>query len=153
MNRCAARAVSPDGADASRPSLRAKGSHMRVKLLRWAAVTVAASIAVVGLSGVAGSREVIKAVEDPDGGWMWDPDQVHAHKGEKAIWRDTSGVWHTVKFYKGKYKGVVLNLPANERVSKRMRKTGYHRYRCSIPSHSTMKDGECSGMCGVIHVQ
>ena len=127
---------------------------MRAKLLRLGAVTVAASIALVGLSGVAGGREVIKAVENDSGGWEWAPATVHdAHKGEKAIWRDTSGVSHTVKFYKGKYKGVVLNLPANESVSKRMRKTGFHRYRCTIPGHSTMVDGDCNGMCGAIHVQ
>jgi plastocyanin len=132
---------------------------MRLGRREWVAVPLAAALGVVGLSGVAGGREVIRAVvdtEDSDGdGWTsyeWAPQQVHTvTRGERVRWNDTTGLEHTIKFYKGPWKGRELDLPANGSVSRIVRKRGIYRYRCTILPHSTLTDGQCTGMCGMFH--
>jgi plastocyanin len=109
-----------------------------------------AAVMVVGLSGVAGGREVIRAeTASTIYQYKWAPKALHTvTRGERVKWTDTTGTPHTVKFFKGPWKGKELDLSADGSVSRRVYKAGTYRYRCTIVGHSSLQDGDCDGMCG-----
>lgn len=118
------------------------------KWTRRLGVTVAAAVAVVGLAAPSlGDTTRIKAVKR-DGKFVWNKDFVTVAKGDKVVWKNPTGVNHTVTFYQGASKNTTIG--PDERTSKKFRKRGAFLYRCTL--HSTLNDGQCNGMCGHVHV-
>jgi plastocyanin len=117
-------------------------------LTRRLAVTVVAAGAVVGLAAPSfGDTTRIKAIKKNDR-YLWNKDFVTISKGDKVVWKNPTNVDHTVTFYQGASKNT--RIDEGERTSKKFRKRGAFLYRCTI--HSQLNDGECSGMCGHVHV-
>ncbi len=112
------------------------------------AVTVGAAVAVVGLAAPSlGDTTRIKAVKQ-DGKYVWNKDFVSIAKGDKVVWKNPTSVNHTVTFYEGATKNTTIN--PGERTSKKFKTRGAKYYRCTL--HSQLNDGECTGMCGHVHV-
>lgn len=109
-------------------------------------VVVAACLLVLGFPGTSLAREVVKATTAD----RWNPDFVHASWGEKVIWKNPAwqGREHTVTAYGRNWSKDVF-LDPGERTSKVFRKRGTYKYRCTL--HSNLSNGNCSGMCGVVH--
>ena len=109
-------------------------------------VVVAACLLVLGFPGTSLAREVVKATTAD----RWNPDFVHVSWGEKVIWKNPAwqGREHTVTAYGRNWSKDVF-LDPGERTSKVFRKRGTYKYRCTL--HSNLSNGNCSGMCGVVH--
>lgn len=96
-----------------------------------------------------GDTTRIKAVRQDDG-YVWNKDFVSVSKGDKVVWTNPTGVAHTVTFYKGPGADKDTRIGEGERTSKTFRRKGAYYYRCKL--HSELEDGECTGMCGHVHV-
>lgn len=107
------------------------------------AVTALAFLALSAPTMAARTR--IKATDDR----TWSPDFKHVVPGTKVIWKNPTDRSHTVTAYGGGWSKN-STVSAGSRTSKTFRNEGTFRYRCTI--HSTVTNGDCSGMCGTIHV-
>lgn len=122
---------------------------MSRKWTRRLVVSVVAAGAALGFAAPSlGDTTRIKAIKDGDK-YFWNKDFVGISKGDKVVWKNPTGVNHTVTFYKGP-ANKDTKIRAGERTSKKFRKRGAYDYRCKL--HSTLSDGECNGMCGHVHV-
>lgn len=111
-----------------------------------AVVGLAAALALTVLGGpsVAG-RARIRATSSQ----TWSPDFKHVVPGTRVIWKNPTSVTHNVTAYSSNWSKATT-IPAGERTRKRFKKKGTFKYRCTI--HSTLVNGDCNGMCGVVHV-
>jgi plastocyanin len=118
---------------------------------RWTRRLVVGVVAVGAALGFAapslGDTTRIRAIRDGDR-YLWNKDFVTVSKGDRVVWKNPTGVNHTVTFYRGASKDTTIG--EGERTSKKFRKRGPYYYRCKL--HSQLDDGECSGMCGHVHV-
>jgi plastocyanin len=82
----------------------------------------------------------------------WNPDFKHITRGDRIAWKNPAkhNTVHNVKAYSNNWNKFETLSPG-EVTRKRFRKNGTYKYRCTL--HSTMNNGDCNGMCGVIHVQ
>lgn len=86
------------------------------------------------------------------GTFEWDPDFRGIQKGDRIVWKNTTSATHRVVAYKGPWSKST-EIGPSETTAKRFRKTGAYYYRCTVPNHSSLNsDGDCSGMCGHVHV-
>jgi plastocyanin len=85
------------------------------------------------------------------GSFEWDPDFRGIRKGDRIVWKNTTTATHRVVAYRGPWSKN-SEIGPGETTRKRFRKTGAYYYRCTVPGHSTLSDGNCTGMCGHIHV-
>lgn len=76
------------------------------------------------------------------------PKRVEVAEGARVVWRSTSGT-HTVTAYRGDWSKD-STIDEGETTSFTFNDPGRFRYRCEF--HSTLSDGQCSGMCGVVVV-
>ncbi len=132
----------------TRRSLFAARASARCR--RLGILALAAACVVAFAPPAESGRARIKAAGSP-GNWKWDPSFKHIIKGSVVIWKNPTSVTHRVVAYSDNWKKNT-ELPSGERTRKRFRKTGAYLYRCTQPGHSTLSGGECSGMCGQIHV-
>jgi plastocyanin len=110
-------------------------------------VLAIAAIAVLAMPGVStGATSTVKAT----GQEKWDPSFKHIEPGGKIVWKNPTGKTHDVHSYRSDWNKSVILSPG-ERTSKTFKKEGVFRYRCKI--HSSVSGGQCSGMCGTIHVE
>ncbi|MDQ3985538.1 MAG: hypothetical protein M3280_03465 [Actinomycetota bacterium] len=81
----------------------------------------------------------------------WNPDFRHITRGDRIKWINPArfDTVHNVKSYRRNWD-FFETLSPGERTSKRFRREGEFRYRCTL--HSELNDGVCTGMCGMIHV-
>ncbi len=118
---------------------------------RIAAVALAIT-AVLALSGTAsGDTFRVKAAGDSPTTFKWMPDFRHITKGNRVRWTNPTGATHRVVAYSNNWTKNTSIAPG-ERTSKVFRTTGAYFYRCTRPGHSTLANGDCSGMCGEVHV-
>lgn len=119
---------------------------MRGKAIRVIVCALVAG-ALLAPSSVSAARYRIRAIEGDE----WSPSFKHILPGGRiiVIWKNPTNDLHDVKSY-GRNWDFYRQLPAGESVSKRFRRKGVYKYRCRV--HSTMTDGQCEGMCGVIHI-
>jgi len=111
-------------------------------------VMVVALVALVVLAGPSPADTFrVKATSER----TWNPAFRHISKGDRIVWKNPTSGTHTVTAYSGRWSKNTT-LPAGERTSFRFRRTGSYKYRCTRPGHSAVVNGECSGMCGEIHV-
>ena len=94
-----------------------------------------------------GARFKIKATDDPD---TWDPAFLRVPPRSVVIWKNPTMEIHDLTSYGGNWDKE-RGIPPGDSTWKRFREPGRYRYRCRV--HSTMQDGLCKGMCGVIHVK
>ena len=78
----------------------------------------------------------------------WSPTTVRISTGDVIKWRGVSGT-HTVTAY-GSNWTYNRNLSTGDVVSRRFRQVGTFTFRCMF--HSTLTNGQCSGMCGKVVV-
>lgn len=89
--------------------------------------------------------------------WEWDPPDVEAVVGDRAVWLNESGVGHHVTPYGGPWKDLgARHLPNDGRTGFVFRKSGEYLYRCDVAfagvEHSVLVGDQCIGMCGRIVV-
>lgn len=121
-----------------------------VRRLVAAAVVALAVLAVMPGSSV-GATYGVKATGAP-GSFEWDPDFRHITKGNRIRWRNSTDYSHRVVAYRGRWSKETTIAPG-ESTTKRFRRAGTYKYRCTFPAHSTLdSEGMCTGMCGTIHV-
>lgn len=112
---------------------------------RRAAVALIAGASLLVPAGVAQSATYrIKA-----DGRTWTPDFRHVEPGSKVVWKNPTSRRHTLTSWKGPWSKDVLLRPGTS-TSKTFTRQGEYHYRCK--KHSTVSNGECNGMCGLIHV-
>ena len=84
-------------------------------------------------------------------GNSWRPGHTYIGRGDTVKWSNLSPRKHNIasmnsytdwRFFK--------KLPRNESRSKTFTRRGTFAYRCKI--HSTVNNGDCDGMCGLVHV-
>lgn len=117
-------------------------------LTKWktyAALALAAVPLALVPSVSLGETSRIKATDSRE----WSPDFKHIRPGDKMVWRNPTSRTHTVTAYGGWSKS--NRLQPGERTSKVFRSEGVYKFRCKI--HSSLSNGDCNGMCGVVHVE
>jgi plastocyanin len=122
---------------------------MKPRRIAAVALSVAAVLALSGTSSGATFR--VKAAGDSPTTFKWMPDFRHITKGNRIRWTNPTGATHRVVAYSNNWSKKTAIAPG-ERTSKVFRRTGSYLYRCTRPGHSTLANGDCSGMCGEIHV-
>lgn len=80
----------------------------------------------------------------------WNPDFKHIEPGSKIVWRNPTSRTHTVTAY-GRRWNKDTRLAPGTGTSKTFKREGVYKFRCK--KHSTVSDGNCNGMCGVVHVE
>ena len=85
-------------------------------------------------------------------GSTWQPDTRHAARGDRIVWKNPTNAAHNVVAYSNNWeKDTFLN--PGERTSKRFRRAGTYKFRCTLNGHSHLADnGACHGMCGKVVV-
>jgi plastocyanin len=108
------------------------------------ALMLAASLLLVS-AGFAEATAVIKATSNRH----WNPATTSISRGTKVVWKNPTGVTHTVSSYGSNWSKDVRIHPGNS-TSFTFNNSGTFKFRCKI--HSTLSNGVCSGMCGVVKV-
>ncbi len=123
--------------------------------LRHRIPIVLAGLAVSLLLGVPGTAPaatfVVKATGDAPTNFRWMPDFRHIVKGNRVRWKNPTEATHRVVSYSGPWTKN-MSIAPGETTAKRFRKPGKYLYRCTVTGHSTLSNGECTGMCGQVHV-
>jgi plastocyanin len=79
----------------------------------------------------------------------WSPTIVRISTGDEIKWKAVSGT-HTVTAYGGNW-AFNHGLATGQVEDRTFRRAGTFRFRCTI--HSTLTNGQCSGMCGKVVVR
>ncbi len=81
----------------------------------------------------------------------WNPDFRHIQRRDRIVWKNPArfNTVHNIKAYSNNWNKFE-RLSPGERTRKRFRRRGTYKYRCTL--HSDMDNGQCTGMCGIIHV-
>lgn len=127
---------------------RAESIAMRRQLV-VIALCVAAVAAFQAPAG--GDTTRVKAAGSP-GNFHWQPDFKHIVKGDKVVWKNPTSSPHTVAAYPENWKKNTTIDANGGRTAKTFKRRGSYLYRCTQTGHSSVSGGECTGMCGEIHV-
>jgi plastocyanin len=117
---------------------------------RLLVVVIAAGSILVPATSLADTKR-FRAAGAP-GSFRWEPSVRRIFRGDRIVWRNPTGVQHTVTAYRGRWSKNTLIGPG-ERTAKRFRRAGRYKFRCTIAGHSSLQDGRCSGMCGTVRVR
>jgi plastocyanin len=117
-----------------------------VKLV-MAVVLAAGTILVVPGTSV-GETSRIKASGSP-GSFSWKPSSRTIDKGEKIVWKNPTSARHSVTAY-GNGWSKDTTIAAGAKTGFKFRNSGTFLFRCKF--HSTLDNGNCSGMCGSVRV-
>lgn len=118
---------------------------MRTSIRTWLVLALACTALVALPATSIGGKTRIKATSNR----TWNPDFKGVKKGTKVIWKNPTGVTHSVTAYGDNWSKNTDISPGNK-TSKIFRKNGAYNYRCRF--HSTLVNGDCNGMCGHVHV-
>lgn len=93
------------------------------------------------------NHTVVKATAND----TWNADYNHITPGTRVVWKNPErhNMPHDLTAYGRNWDKRVYLRPGDQ-TAKRFRSTGTYKYRCRL--HSQLADGQCDGMCGVIHV-
>jgi plastocyanin len=113
---------------------------------------IGATVAAALLGAPFGASAAPFLVKVADSGLSYEPKTAHVTKGRVVKWKNFGSSTHKVIFYKKpKGSGVrSFTLAPDEAKKRKMRKIGRYKYRCTVGNHSSLSDGQCSGMCGVV---
>lgn len=120
---------------------------MTTKILR-SAVAASVALALILVPGPSvGAPTKIKATARN----TWNPDFQHISPGTRIVWVNPArhDTVHDITAYGRNWSKRVVLQPG-ERTGKRFRKVGTYKYFCRAHGHRS--DGQCHGMCGVVHV-
>jgi plastocyanin len=120
---------------------KASGTRTRSMFVAILAVVMVALLAVSALAITKTTRAT--------GGNRWKPKHIYITKNDRVRWRNPTSRTHDVTSMGGWSYSTVLS--PGEAARRRFRRTGTFRFRCA--RHSGIVDGQCRGMCGVIHVR
>ena len=96
-----------------------------------------------------GDTVAVKATD----GLVFKPAVKKIHKGDKVVWKNVSGLAHTITAYKGGTKwSFDKALGPGEKVTRKFTEKGTYTFRCTVRGHSFVSGGDCGGMCGKIKV-
>ncbi|MDP9068051.1 MAG: hypothetical protein M3N53_06870 [Actinomycetota bacterium] len=120
---------------------------MRTKIFRLAVVAAGTAAVLVAPATSFANHTVVKATARD----TWNDSYNHVVPGTRVVWKNPARLndTHDVTAY-GRNWDRQVTLRPGESTAKRFRNTGTYKYRCRI--HSQLNNGECEGMCGVIHV-
>ncbi len=122
---------------------------MRATALKLLVVIALSGLVVATVPGTsAGGTSRIKAAGAP-GSFHWKPSSRSVAKGDKVVWKNPTSARHTVTAYGGGWKKDTT-LSSGSTTSFKFKKAGTFLFRCKL--HSTLSNGECSGMCGSVKV-
>jgi plastocyanin len=82
-------------------------------------------------------------------GVSWSPATARISRSDVIKWRGVSGT-HTVTAYGGNWS-FNKALSTGDVEDRTVRRAGTFRFRCTI--HSSLANGDCSGMCGKVVVR
>jgi plastocyanin len=116
-----------------------------LKARRLAVVLVAGAVSLLPAGASQSATSRVKATDSR----TWSPDFRHIGPGNRIVWKNPTSARHTLTAWKGRWSKDV-SLAPGERTAKKFKRKGQYYYRCTI--HSTVIDGDCNGMCGLIHV-
>ena len=117
-----------------------------VKVVLAVVLAVGTVLVVPGTS--VGETSRIKAAGAP-GSFHWKPKSRTIDKGERVVWKNPTAARHSVTAYgNGWSKDTTIDTGA--KTGFKFRNSGTFLFRCKF--HSTLDKGECSGMCGSVHV-
>lgn len=117
-----------------------------LKILLALVLAVTGVVIVPGTSS--GETSKVKAAGSP-GSFKWKPATRSIVEDNRVAWKNPTSADHTVTAYGG-------NWDTNERLNPgdklriKFGSAGTYLYRCKL--HSTLSDGNCSGMCGKVKV-
>ena len=120
---------------------------MKLSNARRSMVAVVAGTALLIPAGAVQSAPVrIRATDSR----TWSPNFKHVEPGTKVVWKNPTSRRHTLTAWGGNWSKSAILAPGTS-TSKTFRREGQFPFRCTI--HSTLSNGECNGMCGLIHVE
>jgi plastocyanin len=94
---------------------------------------------------VRGGHQTVHATS----GHNWNPATSRVSRGTKVVWKNPTNTTHTVTAYGGGWsKNTTLH--SGDHTSFTFNSSGTFKFRCTI--HSTLSNGNCSGMCGKVVV-
>ena len=117
-----------------------------VKVLLALTLAVTAIVVVPGTS--VGETSRVKAAGSP-GSFKWKPQTRKIAEDDKVVWKNPTSADHTVTAYGGKWENDD-RLNPGDKLRIKFGSKGTYLYRCKL--HSTLSDGNCSGMCGKVKV-
>jgi plastocyanin len=122
---------------------------------RLLVVAITAGLILVPASSLADTRR-FRAAGQP-GSFRWDPTIRRIDRRDRIVWTNPTGTSHTVTAYGRRWNKNTLLSPG-EKTAKRFRRAGVYKFRCTInagtpAAHSTLQNGQCSGMCGKVRVR
>jgi plastocyanin len=122
---------------------------------RLLVVAITAGLILTPVSSLADTKR-FRAAGQP-GSFRWEPTVRRIAKRDRIVWKNPTGTSHTVTAHRGRWSKNTLIRPG-ERTAKRFRRAGVYKFRCTInagtpAAHSTLQNGQCSGMCGRVRVR
>ena len=121
-------------------------------MLRRLAVIVISLAAAAALQAPAGGGTTRIKADGSPGTYHWQPNFRHIVKGDKVVWKNPTSSPHTVTAYSNNWSKDTTIDANGGRTAKTFKKTGTYYFRCMQPGHSSVSGGDCSGMCGEVHV-
>ncbi|HEY7874144.1 MAG TPA: plastocyanin/azurin family copper-binding protein [Actinomycetota bacterium] len=122
---------------------------MRLVPVRLSLALTLALTGVVMVPGTSiGETTKVKAAGS-SGSYKWKPKARTIAAGDKVLWKNPTSTDHTITAYSSNWNEDV-RLDPNQRLRLKFARAGTYLYRCKL--HSTLNDGECSGMCGKVNV-
>jgi plastocyanin len=114
---------------------------------RWVRLLIVVAIAtlLVVPAGLSHARRLRISVI----GNQWSPAHPAVDKGDVVVWRNNGSRLHDVVSYGGNWRKRARLAPG-QTSRRRFRRAGTFKFRCTL--HSTLRNGSCRGMCGMIHV-
>lgn len=112
---------------------------------RFIVAALLAATLLLASAGFAQANTIIRATST----FHWKPASTSVAKGTKVQWRNPTTATHTVTAYSKNWSKNVT-LTSGSRTSFLFKNKGTYKFRCTI--HSTLVNGVCSGMCGVVKV-
>ena len=111
-------------------------------------VGLLAAALLVSTIGVANAERVrVRAASE-----RWRPAHLFITEGDRVVWKNPDDRRHNVVAYGGGWAFNEMLQPGEQtrRVFEVRPGGDPYAYRCTL--HSAIVDGECDGMCGLIHV-
>lgn len=109
-------------------------------------------VALLGIMGIPAMGEAATVGVKATDYLTWSPKVARVVKGDRVTFKNPTFEPHDFKPYKGPWnnKSQVMLEPGDS-VKRRFTKKGKHLYRCTL--HSSVIDGVCDGMCGIVRVR
>ena len=123
------------------PSRRVRSSSL--VLAAFLIVIASTSAVAVGRDTPTRATKTVRAIVS-----HWSPTTVSISTGDVIKWRGVSGT-HTVSAYGGNWS-FNKDLSTGDVEDRTFRHAGTFKFRCMF--HSTLTNGQCSGMCGKVVV-